>query len=298
MRSLQLDRFTAPIDTQIAFNQGKNILLDKLDAFQFTTETVNAISNVEGLTANATQYLIDYATNKAIEGFCSVNQYYSFSSKTKSELRQIYSELFESVQQKKDSVEHISKEHYNKLKHFIKRSNPFAEKIYTNEVVEVKPVACAEYSPELQLHILKLDSTRIRQAVLDIGCGIQGHLVNHLNKQGVEAYGIDRFRFTSSNLITADWLEYDYGNKKWGTIVSNLGFSNHFMHHNLRADGNYVAYGKTYMRILNALKVGGCFHYAPDLPFIEAYLDQSQFALSKYEINNDGFKTTVIKRIK
>lgn len=63
--------------------------------------------------------------------------------------------------------------------------------------------------------------------------------------------------------------------KKWGTIVSNLGFSNHFNHHNLREDGNFIKYAKTYMNILYSLKPGECFHYAPDLPFIEKYLDEN-----------------------
>ena len=79
-----------------------------------------------------------------------------------------------------------------------------------------------------------------------------------------------------------DWLEYDYGEEKWGTIISNLSFSNHFNHHNLRENGNYIEYGKTYMNILYSLKIDGSFHYAPDLPFIEKYLDGNQFELKKF----------------
>jgi len=91
-------------------------------------------------------------------------------------------------------------------------------------------------------------------------------------------------------------LKYDYGNEKWGTIVSNLGFSNHFLHHNSREDGNHIGYGKTYMNILKSLKAGGCFHYAPDLSFIEKYLDNKQFDLRKYDINEYHFRTSIIKR--
>jgi len=119
------------------------------------------------------------------------------------------------------------------------------------------------------------------QPILDIGCGTNGHLVNYFIDQGLEVYGIDRFKFTTTNLKTADWLEYEYGKDKWGTIISNIGFSNHFYHHNLREDGNYIGYGKNYVSIMNSLKVDGCFHYAPDLPFIEKYLDKNQFDLKK-----------------
>ncbi len=297
-RPIQMNRFIENIDTQIAFNQGKNIFLDDLDFFQFAEETVNAISNIDRLTPESKESLIDYATDKAIEEFCSINQYYSFDLKAKNSLRKIYSDLFEKFQTKTDSLEEISKNHYEKLKVWIKESNPFAEKIYKNSGKEVYPVACSEYSQKLQINILQIDIKHLMQPVLDIGCGNKGYLVNDLKKQGIEIFGIDRFKFTSSNLITADWLEYDYGKDKWGTIVSNLGFSNHFNHHNLREDGNYIEYGKTYMNILNSLKIGGRFHYAPDLPFIEQYLDNNQFYLKKYDINEYDFKTTIIKKIK
>ena len=170
--------------------------------------------------------------------------------------------------------------------------------MYQNGNEYLSPVACSEYSPALQIEILQIDIEHLMQPVLDIGCGIKGHLVHYLKNQGIEVYGIDRFKFPGSNLISADWLEYDYGKEKWGTIVSNLGFSNHFHHHHLRADGNYIVYGKTYMNILHALKSGGCFHYAPDLPFIEKYLDTNQFSIQKGDIDGNDFKTARITRIK
>lgn len=293
-----MDRFIKNIDKQIEFNQGKNIFLDNLEIFQFNNETVKAISNIDRLNPDSKQSLIDYATDKAIEEFCRVNQYYSFDLKAKNSLRKIYSDLFENFQTKSSSIEDISKKHYEKLKSWLKENNPFAENIYKNDNVKVSPVACSEYTPKLQIDVLQIDIKYVLQPVLDIGCGINGQLVNYLKNQGIEVYGIDRFKFPNSDLITADWLEYDYGKEKWGTIVSNLGFSNHFNHHNLREDGNYIEYGKTYMNILNSLKVGGCFHYAPDLPFIEKYLDKNQFDLIKYEINKYDVKTTMIKRIK
>jgi hypothetical protein len=298
MRPVKVDRFIENIDKQIEFNQDKNILLDNLEIFQFANETVIAISNIDKVNPDSKQFLIDYATDKAIEEFCRVNQYYSFGSKAKNDLKKIYSELFENLQSKSDSIENISKKHYEKLKKWLKESNPFAEKIYINADKKINPVACSEYTPKLQINILRIDIEHIIQPVLDIGCGSYGHLVDYLKNQGIEIYGIDRFKFTTSNLITADWLEYDYGKEKWGTIISNLGFSNHFNHHNLRVNGNYIEYGKTYMNILHSLKIGGHFHYAPDLPFIEKYLDKKQFDLRKHEINEYEFKTTIINRLK
>jgi hypothetical protein len=298
MRPVQMDRFIENIDKQIEFNQDKNILLENLEIFQFANETVIAISNIDKVNPDSRQFLIDYATDKAIKEFCRVNQYYAFGSKAKNDLKKIYSDLFENLQSKTDSIENISKKHYEKLKAWLKESNPFAEKIYVNDDKKINPVACSEYSPKLQIDILQIDIEHLIQPFLDIGCGSCGHLVNYLKNKGIKIYGIDRFKFTTSNLITADWLEYDYGKEKWGTIISNLGFSNHFNHHNLRENGNYIEYGKTYMNILHSLKIGGHFHYAPDLPFIEKYLDNKQFDLRKNEINEYGFKTTIINRLK
>ena len=298
MRPVQIDKLVKRIDKQIEFNKNKNILLDNLEIFQFANETVIAMSTIDKVNPDSRQFLIDYATDKAIEEFYRVNQYYSFGNNEKSHLKKIYSDLFENIQSKTDSVENISKKHYEKLKEWLKESNSFAEKIYKNADRKIDPVACSEYSPKLQFNILQIDTENLMQPVLDIGCGSSGHLVNYLKNKGFEVYGIDRYKFNSSNFITADWLEYDYGKEKWGTIISNLGFSNHFIHHNLRENGDYIAYGKTYMNILHSLKIGGHFHYAPDLPFIEKYLDNEQFDLRKHEINEYEFKAAIIKKRK
>ncbi|HOS84294.1 MAG TPA: hypothetical protein PK199_05195 [Bacteroidales bacterium] len=69
-----MDRFKENIDNQIEYNQGKNIFLDRLDFFQFAEETVKAISNIDKLNPDSKETLIDYATDKAIEEFCRINQ--------------------------------------------------------------------------------------------------------------------------------------------------------------------------------------------------------------------------------
>lgn len=119
-----------------------------------------------------------------------------------------------------------------------------------------------------------------------------------MRKDGFEAYGIDRFSDKAVYLDKKNWLEFDYGIEKWGTIVSNMSFSNHFVHNHLRKDGDFVRYAQKYMEILKSLKIGSCFCYSPDLPFIEQWLDKEQYSLVKYEIDTLPFETTVIKRLK
>jgi len=53
-----------------------------------------------------------------------------------------------------------------------------------------------------------------------------------------------------------------------------------------------------YIEILKSLKPGSCFHYAPDLPFIEVYLNSSQFRIEKFKISEYDFNTTIIARLK
>jgi hypothetical protein len=297
-KKLRMDRFIKNIDKQIEFNQGKNIISGEPELFQFIDDTINTISGIQHLNSDAENLLVDYTTDKVLEEFCKINQYYSFNSDSKRALRCIYSGLFSEIRNGKSAIDEVSKNHYRKLKDWLIKYNSFAGRIYANADRIVEPVACSEYSYHLQMDIFRMDVERLMSPVLDIGCGKQGNLVHYLNSKGIEVYGIDRYKFDSGILQTSDWLEYDYGIKKWGTIISNLGFSNHFIHHNLRKDGNYIEYGKTFMNILNSLKVGGCFHYAPDLPFIEIYLDKNKFNVTQYEVTGSDFKATTITRLK
>lgn len=294
---MSLDRLKNIIDKQIEFNQDKNLFGKDPEAFQFIHETVEGIAAVNGITPGTERMIIEYTTDKAIEAFCRVNQYYSFHSTSKSDLKTIYTDLFNDIRTGDEVVGNISRRHYRKLKKWLAAQNPFAEKIYENEDQKVSPVPCSEYSAQLQLDILRIDLDDLVEPVLDIGCGSQGHLVKCLMELGLEVHGIDRYRFHSANLETADWLEYEYESQKWGTIISHLGFSNHFVHHHLRADGNYIQYGKTYMRILQALKIGGSFYYTPELKFIEPLLDRNQFTIQHFEISGYELRSTQIIRL-
>ena len=178
------------------------------------------------------------------------------------------------------------------------KANPFAEKLYADAGTDLDPVPCSEYTTEIQLQLLRIDIDTLMEPILDIGCGKQVNLVRHLSTRGKDAIGIDRFAFSDSRVITSDWLEFTYGTGKWGTVLSHLGFSNHFKHHNLREDGNYIGYAKKYMEILRSLKIGGKFHYAPDLPFIECYLNKDHYQAKGFQIGDHGFETTVITRLK
>lgn len=287
------------IDKQIEFNKGKNLFHINSDStMKFTNNTVHAIENLNKINKDHEDLLIDYATDKALIELCRINQYFAFNKQSKNDLRNIYVSLFSNIKSQNVSTETISKLHYCNLKLWLLKTNSFVKNTYSQRGQIIEPVVCSEYRAELQIEILHIDISTIMEPVLDIGCGRQGELANYLKNKGFETFGFDRFSFNNSNLKEADWLEYKYGIKKWGTIISNLGFSNHFNHHHLREDGNYIEYARKYMDILQSLKIGGSFYYAPDLPFIEQFLDNDKFQTECYNIAGFKYKTVKITRLK
>ena len=57
-------------------------------------------------------------------------------------------------------------------------------------------------------------------------CGL---LVQYFLSHGVKAFGIERLtEIEHENIEECDWLEYAFGKRRWGTVMSNNAFSNHF----------------------------------------------------------------------
>ena len=292
-----MNLFLENIDKQISFNQGKNLFHKGVgNSLRFIPETLTIIGKAGELDSDSENFLIDYITNRALQEFCRINQYYTFDKQAEKDLRDLYVRLFSNIRNTVSPIDTIAEVHYANLKNWLQKTNSFAEKIYVSKQELIEPVACSEYSPELQIEILQIDISCIKEPVLDIGCGKQGNLVTYLRQYGIEASGFDIFAYNIPYLSEYDWFEYDYGIEKWGTIISNLGFSNHFNHHNLRNDGNFIGYARKYVEILSSPKIGGSFYYAPDLPFIEPYLDQNKYQLNK-RIIGDGTKSQKVKRI-
>jgi hypothetical protein len=286
------------IEKQFKFNQGKNLFYSGIvNSLSFSAETLNLTKRIDSIDSDSERLLIDYLTNRAIEEFCTINQYYTFDKEARLILRNIYAELYSNVKKHRSSVDSIAENHYDNLIKWLQDTNSFAEKIYNSKGEIIESVACSEYSAELQFEILQIELKQIIEPVLDIGCGRQGNLVLSVRRTGIDAYGFDRFACENPFLSNSDWFEYKFEKDKWGTITSNLGFSNHFQHHHIRNDGNFIDYARRYMDILSSLKVGGSFHYAPDLPFIEQYLDKEKYQLTKKTFGNYEFKSSKIKRL-
>ena len=156
-----------------------------------------------------------------------------------------------------------------------------------------RDVIAGAYSAPLQLDVLGLRIASLDSPILDVGCGAKATLVRALRERGLDVSGIDTAPFDAATvaeapptlgLVTANWLTYDYGVAKWGTVVSHLGFSLHFLHqHHISGEGAR-AYAETYLRILRSLKPGGVFAYAPSLPFFEPVLPTEGLLITRRRI--------------
>ena len=285
------------IDLQINHNRSKNLLCNSAtDVLSFAPETIINIGLMRKMNGQEQELLINYTVQKVLQEFCRINQYMSFSDQDKKMLSNLYSELLHKIKESEESPQTLSKKHYHNIKDWLIKSNPFVQELYSNQGKYLDAVCCSEYNADLQIKLLHIDLALLSEPILDIGCGEKGMLVHYLRENGLDAYGIDRFSSDSDFTQSVDWFEYEYGKNRWGTIISNLGFSNHFYHNHLRKDGDYVLYAKKYMEILHSLKSGGCFHYAPALPFIEQFLDDKEFQISNFGIENLEYQSTIIKR--
>lgn len=140
---------------------------------------------------------------------------------------------------------------------------------------------CANYSPDLQIRILRLDPSEAPGPLLDMGCGERGDLVFRLHTLGrSDTFGFDRLFETAGLLIQAGWFEVPWPRDTWGTILAHHSFALHanraHVHGSLKKALTYV---RGYMDVLRALRPGGSFRYAPALPFVEDLLPTDEWLI-------------------
>ncbi len=226
--------------------------------------------------------------------FNQVNQYINLTKQDEIQLQTLFKTLLNTLHstysnESKDllvALEEMFVHHHERIMSLLTKSNGNQLfQSYLNQKEETI-VPCQQYSPSFQMKVLGLSLDHMQGPILDIGCGSDARLVNDLREQDVEAYGFDRNITTKKPyLFRTNWFDFYFSPLKWGTLISNMAFSNHFWHHHLRQDGQYESYAQKYVEILNALKVGGTFIYSPGLPFMENILKEvDKFEVSKHEI--------------
>lgn len=285
------------IDSQMNLNRGLNLFFRGVE-LHFSPIILSMLEKVKSVNYLQQEKLIIYATEKTLQECYRINQYYSFDRRSIEKLKGVYSQLIKNAQYDSYDIGDIESMHCNRLRDWLKETNPFAGTLYINQSRYIEAVPCFEYTVSLQLNVLQLDIASLLEPVLDIGCGQHAHLVEYLRCMGIEAYGIDRYPSGKGYILQTDWSDFNYGTQKWGSIISHLGFSNHFMHHHLRNDGDFRNYAYRYMQILGSLVKGGSFLYAPGLPFIEQYLDPQHYNVVSIPVKGQQYQSVIVTRLK
>ena len=154
----------------------------------------------------------------------------------------------------------------------------------------------SEYSAAFQQNLLGIDHRTIEDPVLVLGCGATGNLVHALNGFGRRACGIDPIAENTETTRQADFLNTDYGSGYWGTILSPLAFIQAFASALSEGGDKDMDWVKCYRAVLNALKPGGAFIYAPSLPHIEDMLPADQFTVERSPIRGELSRTKIIRK--
>lgn len=176
-----------------------------------------------------------------------------------------------------ETIEAFARSANRALLHFIERLGVVFRRV-GNANTEIGKGA--EYSAELQLSILGLSEQKLLEPIVDLGSGKRATLVTYWRAKGCDAIGIDRLA-SAPFVLNKDWFDVRFEPGTFGTLVSHLAFSLQFLHHHWHPGERAYAYAKKYMELLQSLKPGGLFVYAPGLPFIESMLDETTYRVEK-----------------
>lgn len=264
------------IKQQLESNRSKNLL------FENATQIMNIDSsflaaleeylndNVSEKTEDVSSELVSFTTNEFMKRLHSINPYLRVSKVQIENLKQIYRETWQRMRNNQSIKTTLNEFHYPQLSQWLATLYPEKFQKMLKFSPRVGHVTYGEYSAELQIGLLGIDTADVKQPILDIGCGGQAHLVSYFRSQGLEAYGIDRHLETQKPYLDQeDWFDYHFEPGKWGTIVAHMSFTNHLNYAYLNDISQLEHYLLKMKEILESLSISGSFHYTPSLPFIE-----------------------------
>lgn len=295
-----MDILYETINKQFKSTALKNIFSTKTNPLSFTESTKKSLTHFKhshrALSNEENQQLIQHLISGFLNSQYNSNPYISFSTKDHHIIQNIYETLLTEIKVNEGTWDRLEEKHYNRIRNFINLSNPSIFHLNNTTSHFTPYFVCSEYTAEFQMALLALNSQNCVSPILDIGCGKHGYLIEALLQKNYKAFGIDRLAKNDPHYESCNWLEYNYGHKKWSTIISNLSFTSHFIYHHQRNTELCSSYAKTYMAILDALKQKGQWIYGPSVPFIEDCLPEERFLVTRHPLPNNFFKTTITKR--
>ncbi len=291
------------IQQQLKLNQTKNLLHSDISLLldiepTFLAALEEALKTPEPLLLKEhLMRLVSFTAESLIEKIYSINQYLQVDRSSRESLQEIYLLAWEELFASKDVEKTLRSCLYPLLAEWIRKLYPDGIKAAIAAKPEIGSVVCRNYSAGFQLDLFGLDPRAIMQPVLDIGCGASAELVRHLRRSGIEAYGLDRsLKAKKPYLLQGDWLQDGFEPSKWGTVISHLAFSNHFIYVEKYDETQRSRYIDKYREILHSLKPRGSFVYAPASSALEKGAVEKRFTVENVFIGN-GYGFTKVSRI-
>lgn len=290
------------IQQQLNINQSKNLLFEHIQQSMSVAPSflaaLEALLNSDSDQAPEDAYagFVSFTAHEMVKRIYSINPYLRVSPADAAALEQIYRQTWQLMQRTRDIKTTLNEFHYPALSHWLAGLYPEELQKSLKGSPGVGRVTYEEYSAEFQIELLGLDLVRLQQPILDVGCGSQANLVRHLRSAGLEAYGIDRCVETSRPYIfQADWFDYRFEKDRWGTLVSNMGFTNHLNYAYRHDYSQLERYLLKIKEMVEALAPGGCFTYAPGLPAVEEALPAQQYIVQREQKTQDLSVSRIIR---
>lgn len=265
---------------QVASNSDINLFYDNIADIATTNQNFSTllhrlIKAGDDISAGELNELIDFTVETSLGALYGMNQYIAVTPEHRQELHDIYCTTWDMIKQSGEIEQTLINHHYPAIREWLKHLYPAELAGELRNVEKINRVVCEEYSAELQIAILGIDTGRIMEPVIDVGCGKSYYLVKHLRELGMDCIGIDRQLYEKrSYLHESSWLEFDFRPGVWGTVIANMSFSNHMMYHYTMKSSAFPKHAHKYHEILESLRPDGMFVYAPGVEFIEEYIDR------------------------
>lgn len=244
--------------------------------------------NVDDIAAEAARSLVD-----TIHG---MNQYIQLGRGAKESLAAIYVQSWKRLVESRDVELTLRTHHYPRIREFMEKLYPETLKEALRSARELGQIPSSEYSAGLQMRLLRLDASTMKDPILDIGCGRNAHLVTSLRAQNLIAHGIDRHVESTGGFLTqADWFDFDLGETGWGTIIAHLSFTNHMVYCDRHDPAQIPRYARRFRDILDSLVPGGSFVYAPGVPAREEVIEKKLYSVSNWRLSPRFTATRITK---
>lgn len=283
------------IKRQIEANKHLNLLFEHLEREVFIDESFrNGLLKLKSEGVKDISSILDYTVRETIRAIYQINQYLAIPGEEINRLRKMYISTWNKIDH--HSFHRIIRKHHQNLSRWIAQFYPDAFLASLQNAESIGEVKNEEYSARFQESLYALRVGDLMEPILDIGCGERAYLARRLHEAGKRITGIDRLiQRDDPYLIETDWFNYPLEKSQWGTIIANMSFSNHLLYTLYNDKDRILNYYLKYREIIDALKPGGRFLYAPSLPFIEDRLDTDQYKVERREVTEECLVSIVHK---